>query len=98
MSKPARSPFENCNRKDTSVTSQILVTDVSFLLQFSKGDLAGFDISHGTDFPEFLSQELVAGIAQHINQEGVYFRNLSGVGIEQEYAVLGRFKEATKTK
>ena len=39
---------------------QILVTNVSFLLQFSKGGLAGFDISHGTDFPKFLSQELVA--------------------------------------
>ena len=39
---------------------QILVTNVSFGLQLSKGSLAGFHIFNGADFPELLSQELVA--------------------------------------
>ena len=52
----------------------------------------------GTDFPQFLSQKFCLRIAEQIFHERAGVHHLPGVGVENEDAVLRRFKQPPVTE
>ena len=77
---------------------QVLIADKLILLQRQEGIPAGFDILERTYFPEFLFHKLFPRVAQHVYQVRVDIADRSGFGIQDQNAVLGRFKESPVTK
>ena len=72
---------------------QVFVTDIGFTLQLPELRLGRFGVFERADLPEFVSQQLLASIAQHIRQERVDIINLPGARIENQDSVLGGFKQ-----
>ena len=72
---------------------QVVVTDIGFTLQLPELRLGRFGVFERANLPEFVSQQLLASVAQHIRQERVDIINLPGVRIENQNPVLGGFKQ-----
>ena len=72
---------------------QILVADVALLLQFPVNGAALFDVSEQANLPKFLAQELIVRVAQQVRHERVGVDHFSGVGVEDQDAVLGHLEQ-----
>ena len=72
---------------------QVLVPDIAIFLQGGESGLGSCAVFEEPDLPEVFSQELLVGIAQHIQQERIRVGNLPRAGIKDQDAVLGRLKK-----
>ena len=73
---------------------QVFIADVFLPLQFRKVGLVGSDILENAQFPDSLAQELFARVSQQLDQKRIHVVDRPGLGIKDQDAVLGRFKQA----
>jgi hypothetical protein len=76
---------------------QIVVADELFLSQFSKRGLASLFVLEQADFEQLLTDHLFARVTEQLRYEGVCVGDLACVGIENQYSILGGFKETAVT-
>src|SRR4030095_7109448 len=74
---------------------QIFVANITLRLQLTESGLALCLMSEEPDLPEFLADEFLLRIAQHLFDERIGVEDFPGVGIEDEDGMLGGFKEAS---
>src|SRR5436190_20449101 len=67
---------------------QIVVTDVTALLEFAECLPRRFRILKQSDFPEFFTEKLFAGIPKQIQYERIYFDDFPGCAVEYKDSVL----------
>ena len=77
----------------TGLQRQMIVADVSLLLQLGKLLLVGDQIPEEAHFPELLPEKFLLGEAQQVDQEGVRILDHPGLDIENKDAVLRRLEE-----
>ena len=73
---------------------QMMIADITLLLQLLKRGFALVDILKQSYLPKFLAGQLVRSITQQLLNVRVRVGNLSSGCIEYEDAVSGRLKEA----
>ncbi len=72
---------------------EILVANAA---EFHEGDHCGFifgDITEDADLPEFLTDEIGEGVTEEVEDEAIGIDDFSGIGIEDEDAVVSGFEE-----
>src|SRR4051794_32242268 len=72
---------------------QVLVPNISLLLQVSECGQAERDVADQPDIPEMLTQQLRVRIAQQVEQERVRVEDVPVVRVEDEDAILGGLEE-----
>src|ERR1017187_1457030 len=77
---------------------QTFVANPVCVVQFGERDFGSPRALEGTDFPQFLSQKFFLRIAEQIFHERTGVHHLPGVGVENEDAVLRRFKQPPVTE
>ena len=76
---------------------QTIVVNVVPCLELSESCPGTDDVLERTKIPDDLPQKVRVRVAQQSHQERIDINHLSGVGIENQDAILGRFKEPPVT-
>src|SRR5207249_1995542 len=76
---------------------QVFVSDKMLLLDLPKGRSAGFFILEQPDFPKFLADQLLAGIAQEFGHERIGVGDFARRRIENQNSVARRLKKTAVT-
>ncbi len=77
---------------------QVFIADIPFLLQSLQHDLVRLDVLERTQFADGFADHFVAGKAQQLEKEGIHIIDAAGRNIQDQDAILRRFKQPAITQ